>query len=371
MNRLISTFRRNGSFSIVELLVAMVVLSLLVVIMASITNSLFKLWTSTNGSIKMFASARTAYGIMGVRLSEATLNTYLDYYDSSWNRRNTSSVSNDVSFVPANYGRASDLHFYCGNAATALGGTQQGHGVFFFAPLGYSNNNSTYADVPTLLNAIGYYVEWGSDSAYRPSFLSNLPQKYRYRLIENVLPTQNFAPPNGCYTNFIGSPSYTQYMQWINTGLANNTTGKSVLADNVIALILRPELSQQDATNAFNLSSAQPWNLTTNYLYDSRTPRTVPITVSTNNPTDLWFAQLPPLVRVVMVAVDEQSARRLITGTNIPTAFQLNTNWFQNPANLNTDLNSLSTQLNNAHVTYQIFNQVISIRGAEFSTQQE
>ena len=346
----------------------MVVLSLLVVIMASITNSIFKLWISTNGSIKQFAAARTAYGIVGARLGQATLNTYLDYYDSNWNRRNTN-PTNLLYFQPAFYGRASDLHFYSGPAAAVLGGTQQGHGIFFFGPLGYSNNNPTYADVPTLLNQVGYYVEWGSDTSYRPGFLTNLPQKYRYRLIENVLPTQNFTS----YTNFTASPNtYATYMQWITSGMATNTTGKSVLADNIIALLVRPELSQQDATNAFGSTIAQPWNLTTNYLYDSRTlTGAVRPSITTSNPSALWFAQLPPLVRVVMVAIDEPSARRLITGTNIPTALQIKSTWFQTPANLNTDLNSLSLQLSSAGVNYQIFNQVVSLRGAEFSVQAE
>jgi len=310
---------------------------------------------------------------VGTRLGQTTLNPYLDYYDVNWNRR-SSSLTNLLAFVPSHYGRASDLHFYSGPATNALGtpaGSQQGHGIFFFAPLGYSNNTAAYADVPSLLNAIGYYVEWGSDLNYRPALLgSSFPQKYRYRLIENILPTQNFT----YYTAFTTSPStYANYMVWINTGLENNTStsGKNILADNVIALIVRPEMSQQDATTVFG-SGANPWNLTTNYLYDSRTlvGEQRPA-ISTSNPSALWYAQLPPLLRVVMVAVDEPSARRLTTGTTPPAAFQLNSTWFQNPANLDADLNSLSQQLSGAHVSFQIFNQLIPIRGAEFSTQSE
>ncbi len=348
-------------------------------LLAAITNSSFSLWKSTSGSIKMFAAARTAYGIMGTRLSQATLNTYLDYYDVSWNRRPAdaaASIASYVAFTPARYGRASDLHFYSGPAATVLGGSQQGDGVFFFAPMGYSNNNSTYADVPNLLNAIGYYVEWGSDQNYRPTFLSSLPQRYRYRLIENVLPTQSFNASAGGYPAFTASPStYAGYMKWITAGLATpaptGSSVKSVLAENVIALIARPELSQQDATTVFG-ASGNPWNLTTNYIYDSRTlTGAVRPPISITNPSALQFAQLPALVRLVMVAVDETSARRLITGTTPPAALQLNAAWFQNPANLNADLASLSQQLVAARVSYQIFNQIIAIRGAEFSIQSE
>ncbi len=344
----------------------MAVLSLLVVLIASITAYSFNLWRSTVGSIKMFSAARTAFGIMATRLGQATLNPYLDYYDVNWNRRSTS-LTNLVAFVPANYGRASDLHFYSGPASTALGTSalsNQGDGVFFFAPLGYSNNNPSYADVPTLLNGIGYYVEFGSDANYRPALLGNtFPLKYRYRLIENVLPTQYF-------TNY---PTFTtpggNYMQWINTSLTSANSVKNVLADNVIALIVRPEMSQQDAQAVFGENA--PWDLTTNYVYDSLLPRPTNLTPSKSNPTPLWYAQLPPLLRVVIVAVDEASARRLTTGTTPPAAFQISSSLFKTPSSLSNDLYVVSNQLNTNHVSYQIFNQLIPIRGAEFSIQTE
>jgi uncharacterized protein (TIGR02599 family) len=72
-----------------------------------------------------------------------------------------------------------------------------------------------------------------------------------------------------------------------------------------------------------------------------------------------------------MVAVDEKSAARLTTGTTPPTEFQLNPGWFQNPANLDQDLAALEAQLIDAKVQFRIFNQVIPLRGAKFSAQQE
>jgi uncharacterized protein (TIGR02599 family) len=82
------------------------------------------------------------------------------------------------------------------------------------------------------------------------------------------------------------------------------------------------------------------------------------------------------MLRVVMVAVDEKSAARLTPNTNSPnpeppTEFQLNPVWFQNPANLDQDLAALEAQLIDAKVQFRIFNQVIPLRGAKFSAQQE
>jgi uncharacterized protein (TIGR02599 family) len=332
------------------------VLALFVVLLTTITDSAFRLWRNTQSSIVSFDAARTAYDTLSRRLSQATLNTYLDYYDSAWTRRNPANAAN---FTPSRYGRASDLHFVVDEAATQMGGNQQGKGVFFFAPLGFSNGNATLSDLPNLLNACGYYVELGSDSALRPAFLSSLPIKNRYRLIENILPAQNFDSTCGGYPAFTDTNNNNDDL-WITSGLAGSNAVKNVLCENIIALIIRPEVAAQDASL---LGLANSFALTSNYFYDSRAGRT--------GVAALQFAQLPPLLRVVMVAVDEKSAARLTTGFTPPTAFQLKSSWFQTPANLNQDLEELEKQLNDAKVDYRIFNQVIPLRGAKFSAQKE
>ncbi len=347
----------KAGFSLLEVLVSTAVLALFVVLLTTITDSAFRLWRNTQSSIVSFDAARTAYDTLTRRLSQSTLNTYLDYYDSTWQRRNPGNAT----FTPSRYGRASDLHFVVDDAAALMGGDQQGKGVFFFAPLGFSNGNATLSDLPNLLNACGYYVEFGSDANLRPAFLSTLPNKNRYRLIENILPTQSFNTSCGGYPAFTDTIS-TNDDRWITDGLAGANSVKNVLCENIIALIIRPEVAKQDATllglpNEYSLTS-------TGYIYDSRAGRSTPVSA-------LQFAQLPPMLRVVMVAVDEKSAKRLTPGTTPPTAFQLNSGWFQNPANLDQDLADLEKQLIDAKVDFRIFNQVIPLRGAKFSAQKE
>ena len=77
------------------------------------------------------------------------------------------------------------------------------------------------------------------------------------------------------------------------------------------------------------------------------------------------------MLRVVMVAVDEKSAARLTTGTTPPAVFQLNSGWFKDPAKLDENLTALEAQLIDAKVDFRIFNQVIPLRGAKFSSQKE
>lgn len=348
----------KAGFSLLEVLVSTAVLALFVVLLTTITDSAFRLWRNTQSSIVSFDAARTAYDTLTRRLSQATLNTYLDYYDTAWVRRNP---SNSANFIPARYGRASDLHFMVGDvggsdALLDLPDDQQGKGVFFFAPLGFSNGNATLSDLPNLLNACGYYVEFGSDPN-RPSFLSSLPERYRYRLIENILPTQDFNASSGGYPAFTnGGDDY----KWIKDGLGTEKSVKNVLCDNIIALIIRPEVAAQDASL---LGLTNSYSLTTDYAYDSRAGRT--------GISALQFAQLPPMLRVIMVAVDEKSAARLTTGTTPPDDFKLNASWFQSPAKLDEDLAALEEQLIKAKVDFRIFNQVIPLRGAKFSAKQE
>jgi len=193
----------------------------------------------------------------------------------------------------------------------------------------------------------------------RPGFLSQLPEKYRFRLIENILPSQNFT----FYPDFTDTNT-TNDDRWITAGLAGANSNKHALADNIIALIVRPEVTEQDA---FLLGLSAPEDLTTNFSYDSRAGRAL------GSPRDIQFAQLPPLLRVVMVAVDEKSAARLTTGTTIPDAFKLKSTWFTDPSEavFQKDLEDLGKQLADAGVQFRIFNQVIALRGAKFSAQKE
>ncbi len=354
--------RRLG-FTLLELLVSMAVISIFVLLLFSVTDNSFKLWRSTQSSIAMFDEARAAFDTMSRRLSQATVNTYLDYYDSNWTRRQP----NNAAFVPARYGRASDLHFLSGPtsqvAPPAFATNHPGHGVFFFAPLGYTDSDPNYADLPNLLNACGYYVEWGSDAGFRPSFLSPLPVKHRFRLIENILPSQNFKPSSSG-GNDNGYPAFTDPAgddyAWVSTSLAGNPR-KHVLADNIIALIIRPEVPEQDA-NSLGLTGKE--GITSDYLYDSRAGRGSEISAA-------QFAQLPPMLRVIMVAISEKDAARLINGTTPPDALKLKNTWFTDPTKLDTDLKALSDQLAAAGVQFRIFNQVIALRAAKFSAQKE
>jgi uncharacterized protein (TIGR02599 family) len=80
------------------------------------------------------------------------------------------------------------------------------------------------------------------------------------------------------------------------------------------------------------------------------------------------FNQLPPLVQVVMVAIDERSATRFANGSTAPNYGVANFSaLFTNPADFDKDLKAIEDGLISNNVTYQIFNSTVPIEGAKWS----
>src|SRR5471030_3102628 len=90
MRPVFRTQARSG-FTLVEILVAAVITVVLVGILLQITTLASKTVTLSTQKLSAFASARTAFDTITKNLSQATLNTYLDYYDANGLRRTDSS----------------------------------------------------------------------------------------------------------------------------------------------------------------------------------------------------------------------------------------------------------------------------------------
>ncbi len=359
-------------------MVAMTILALILALFLSITDQTSKVWKSSTAQIEGFQNARAAYETMTMRLRQATLNTYLDYFDASYNPR---TVANSSTFTPAYYARNSDLHFVVDQASnffTATTTLHPGHAVFFQAPLGFSTSSSSYGSLQNLMNACGYYVEFNTDKPSFPPFLASataVPQRFRYRLMEFTQTTE----ANSIYSIPYVLPAVaTQYDQWFTnflpttTALVNSPPSNApyhVLAENIIALVISPEVTISDQSIA------------PNYTYDSRA----------GNLTNVTHHQLPPLLRVVMVAIDEPSAIKLNPpGNSTPPSFLTSlftgaSALFQTPYNppynaaspvsnpppnnLDADLNKLTSALVANKITYRVYDTDIAIRGARWSAQ--
>ncbi len=351
--------RRTTAFTLVELLVAMVVSLILVVMLVGVVDQINKTVSNTSLRMDAFQSAQSGFDIMTQKLANATLNTYYGY---------------DSPSAPTVYIRLSDLHFYVaqnsdltGSPINSTANANSGHSIYFQAPEGYSNTSATYANTPGLLNACGYFVAFGSDKSYRPMLFGSSRPKYRYRLMQAIQSTEN----NGIYadqeilpsTQTPPPPSPPEAPPWIghpNPWFVPLNASALPIADNVIALIVfNPSLDP-----AGNLISAD-------YRYNSRQGIPPPPLASSPD-TALQSEQMPPVLQVSMVTIDEPSALRLDDGTGAAPAIIENAlkGKFTVASSYAKDLSDLETTLAANHIHYQTLATSITLRESKWSSGQ-
>ena len=362
--------RGRTAFTLVELMVSMAIITLLMLLLVTITDATRKTWVSTTARAEQFRGARTGFEAITRRLSQATLNTYWDYFDASGNAR---SPANASGFVPARYARQSELRFISGPAASlGLPGTCPGHAVFFQAPLGFVADTTTFSRMENLLNTWGYFVQFGADQDLRPSFVTQtvMPYRYRFRLMEMMQPSEKMT----IYQEEVGAGGNSAYTSrsWFTTPFAEKPQPARVLAENIIALVILPKLTPDDqAAGNYKDGSLAP-----SYLYDSTGTGMATLNDKNLNPKN----QLPPVIQVTMIAVEEASFSRFQrTATTMPTALGLSglfttvgSTTDPTSPGYAKDLQTLQTNLltSKPALTYRIFTTNVSIKGAKWSREQ-
>lgn len=289
---------------------ATTVLAILVVLLASVTSTSISTVRRASGKMDQISSARAGFDLLTTTLSQATLNTYWDYATNS-------------SGTPEKYVRRSDLHFLI------VPGSVSGQSVFFQSPLGRSAN----AGPDGVLNAVGYWVEFGNDDAWRPSHVQT--SRSRYRLMQGVQSAENLSV-------------FKQSGNSWQSALQDVPVSAFPIAENVIAMILWPRLpAAQDATGA---------RLSTDFLYDSR------------DGTPVQSSQLPPQLHVVMIVIDEVSAAKLEAGGAEPAQIKSALNGrFQNVAQFEQDLSAVKAALDEARISYQVLSAPVTLRESKWS----
>jgi len=343
-----SKLKVRNAFSLVEILVSMSVLVLILFVLLSIINSTQRIWKQTSTLIDAFRAARVGFESMTRRISQATLNTYWDY---------------DSATAPKLYVRRSELRFISGNlpdVATALASSCPTHAIFFQAPLGFVSDTATYGGMENLLNTFGYYIAVTSDSTTRPPFLT-IPAHTRFRLMQLSEPSENLT----LYAYTSGSAGY-KGTQWFSTLLSSGSYSH-IVADNVVALVFLPKKSAQEDPGGTSLAPAYSYTTAPSVWPPAATPQT---------PSE---NQLPPLVQVTMVVLDESSAARLETISGGDAATMVTKLYpqtlFQSAGSLTDstqagyaqDLKTLTNTLQSLRLNYRVFSSEVSIRGAKWS----
>jgi uncharacterized protein (TIGR02599 family) len=322
--------KTKRAFTIVELLVAVTILLLILVTVVQFSGAIDHAWKSN--ATDPFAEAQDAFDIVARNLANATLEPYSDYADT------TGAFRTSASFVPDHLARRSDLAFVCGPASGTSGllastqRTTTGSAIFFLAPQGVTQTDP-HSGLEYLLNAMGYFVEFGDDDA-TPAFIPAFSHRWRWRLRQIQQPSESLQ---------IFSTATSA--AWIQQ-LAPAGATFPVLAENIVTLLVEPERAASDTGTS----------LAPAFAYDSR---------DTTNVVTLH--QLPLRLRIVLVAMDEPSAEHLavLNGSNAPALVP--SQLFQQAAQLDADLNTLDAALAAQKINHRLFQREILLPSAAWS----
>ena len=287
-----------------------------------------------------------------------------------------------------------------------------------------------FRGLDAMLTACGYFVEYGDDP-WRPKILPlatetepGVPPRFRFRLMELSVPAEELliykrleriggsdkdptrstsvnawewkwsvTPQNidsklnhyvGRTATSTGTGKIDLSSNWARPywmendrrvgalerttlNAANNTsrfTYGRVMADNVIALVVLPKLAEKDRPHPTEIGSLAP-----NYQFDSWR------IIEKDRGTNIGLAnsvrdnKLPPIVQVVMVAIDETSALRFAATTPpdwTTRGGQLFTD-VKDDDDLLKDLAELEKRLQGDRVNYRVFTTDVVLRSSKWS----
>lgn len=342
----------SPAFTLVELLVSMVVLSIIMFVSASFVTQTQRTWTQSSARVEQFREARMAFETITQSLRQATLNPYLAY---RYNTGPTPTIPASQDEAPQEYLRNSELQFACGKSGVLLsppsGGQLVTHGIFFQAPMGVSDRDG-YEALNRLLCGRGYFLLESDDSSFRPAHVTQ--SRTRFRMWE-------FRPPSernevyGTTANAWYKEAATQTVQTGET--VTKPSYSRPVAENIIALVVSPRVTENDAVLSGRLAT---W-IAPNYQYDS-----MEVNGATSQHPQGTQHLLPPVVQVTLVALDEGSAAR-VAEAGADGAPLVPEGLFADCGKFAEDLASLETSLINQKLNYRVFSAAVALRNSKWN----
>ncbi len=340
------------AFTLVELLVSAVVVLMLLGAILLITGSMGTTIGRATSRLDAFTAARTAFDLVVRRLGQATLNPTYGYLDSQGRASSDPYYANGTApgpFVPASYGRQSDLQFLVNGNVQVPGGGQE---VYFVAPLSGSGGPDTTATTG-MLNAAAFFVRYGTNQDFLPPTVA--AGRARYRLMQAFQPTNRLT-----VFSSVAAGDGLWLTEIANTPDLPGRTALCVspLADNVLVLAVWPRLSEHDDPAGNQLTGDYTYN---SHPAPAADPSGQPDTAN----------QLPPVMQVTMVGRGEASVARrggtasappavlsaaLLNGAGLPK-FAVSTTTQQQ-----ADLNDLSARLTGQSIRFEIFTTSVPMR---------
>ena len=374
--------RSARAFTLVELLVAMAILGILLVAVSISMQGVQSAWRLTRSAVRENLEGRRALETVVTNLSRATLHP-------RW-VPNLDPVTNPTG-IPTALLPESDLHFVSGPSRTLLPGVRSssGHSVFFQGPFGFpgstryiQSNPDTplYQTLPHTLSAWGYYVEFGRDPTDLPNFLTTNrqgrpppPRKHRFRLMEYRQPAHELPllvqPLDYPRPIHALQSSNNALYEWFQAPISNSQPGGalnnrrvSIVAENILALVVVPYDPHLVTLANGGSNSTLPYQLAPDYHFDSRRHQWEPgsaLGAATRH-------QLPPAVEIAIVALSEDVWDNLTESEAIrqgESLVSLMSSLFLTAANFSNDLETLDRELNDRRLDHQVMTQVVLLNG--------
>jgi uncharacterized protein (TIGR02599 family) len=370
--------RRDSSFTLVEMLVAIAILTVLFVLAAQVIARTSSIWLYSTSKMSQSREARVAFNSLTSRLSKATVDQYYGY--TNYN----AGTSAAPVYVPGTYVRRSEVRFISGPSSTVCSNltATATHSVFFVAPLGIVSDTADYSGLPSLLNVCGYYIQWTNVDLDRPAILPGTGI-YRFRLMQFVQPAEQMSvysqtipnAPTPAYSPSPGpavtgggagnAPTYsfvTTSPSWEITAMNNSSSGIRQLANNVIALLLLPARNFTDTSGT----------ISPGFTYNSE--------IANSNPAISPLNRTPPVMRVVMYTLDDKSAQKLTQSATVPNLYVDTSNnpLFIDPTKLFPvtsptadigDLARFEASLSAKKLTYRRFDATVELPRQPWNTQ--
>lgn len=343
--------RLLSGFTLVEMLVSTVILLILVIILASMSNYVTRIWRSSGSQADVFQASRSGMESMTSQLELATMNVFWDYDNPS---------------APTRYLRKANEAFVSGSAANLLTAApaavavadvnpnavlMPGHAFFFQAPMGRTSNNLV-DNLQLLLNTCGFFIQYRNVNANTTLPGAGTPTaRNRYCLMQ----VQSTAQEMSIYATKTGAnstwPSVTNN-SWFNTNSLLSNTNSRMLAENIVLLLVRPMTT---GTNGVRTDLS-----TTTYALDTRSGET-------NNPQPATASQLPPFVNLTLIGVAENTMLRKDTTKGYQFTTSDLSGLFTNPVNYDNDLKSFMNILSRERIDYRIFQQTVLLPNSKWS----
>lgn len=334
-----ANWRIPDGFTLIELIASLAILAILGIIIFRMLDMVMAVHARSSSDTYVYGEAAVAFERVTTKLSKATLSNYWDYFPEQ---------SGSSQSAPEIYIRRSDLHFVLGEGNKLLpGGNHPTMAVFFLAPLGYCEDPALKG-LPELLNACGFFITYGADS---PPPVPGLHggARLRFRLMELLQPAENLSILREAHAESGESPdSYQWFRQPVGGGAVRT------IAENVIALIIRPKFPDR----------FENWD---SYRYDSREGK--PINpANRSEPQSKSQHELPPVLGITMVVIDEISASRLASKSRSEPQL-VEPSLFQRTHRFERDLKQLETALIKENLNFRIFSSDVALPGSGWTDQ--